>query len=198
LLGVIIFGLGGAIAYTMVFNRTRQGLHDLICATYVVYMPGKPIEAFPRTARIHWILSSCILVLAMVLGAIGLLIGTNLFSRTPLVSMNELRQVLQNDDRFFSVGATDSTLYSTEGAPVHLLEIQAWYRGLPSNEEQTEILNDIAEVVLLNTDNIEQYDGLRISVTSAFDLGIAKRYITHGDGQPIEVWRERVAPGASQ
>jgi uncharacterized RDD family membrane protein YckC len=51
---LIIFGLGGAIFYTMVFNRkARQGIHDLLVGTYVVHLPGKPIQAFPTTSRIH-------------------------------------------------------------------------------------------------------------------------------------------------
>lgn len=39
----------------MIFNRKgKQGIHDMLLGTYVVYLPGKPIESFPTTPRIHW------------------------------------------------------------------------------------------------------------------------------------------------
>ena len=58
ILTVIVFGLGGALVYTMIFNRgTRQGIHDLLVKTYVVNLNGPPIEAFPKSSRIHWVIS---------------------------------------------------------------------------------------------------------------------------------------------
>lgn len=52
---LLFFGLGGAILYTMIFNReARQGIHDLLVGTYVVHLPGKPIGSFPTTSRVHY------------------------------------------------------------------------------------------------------------------------------------------------
>jgi hypothetical protein len=197
LLTVIVFGFGAAILYTMVFNRARQGLHDLICGTYVVHLPGKPIETFPQTARVHWAISAVLVGLAVVLGAAARPLSSALVPRAALGPLQELYQTLNTDGRFFTVGVNDNTLYSTQGMTVHSLQVEVWYRGVPSNDERRSIINDVATVVLQNAGNIGQYDLMRISVTSAYDLGIAAGHLTFSDSQPIEVWRERVGPAGS-
>ena len=55
-------------------------------------------------------------------------------------------------------------------------------------------MNEIASVVLSSGIDLDQYDGLRIGITSAFDLGIASGSETSGDAQPLAVWRQRAAP----
>jgi uncharacterized RDD family membrane protein YckC len=199
LLTVFVFGVGAAIFYTMVFNRrTRQGLHDLVCGTYVVQLTGKPIEAFPQTARIHWVISGVLVALAVVIATVTSVIGSSFVSGTVLAPRYELYQTLQADRRFFTGSVNDNTLYSSQGKTIHWLQVQVWCKGVPSNEERTKIMNDIAKVVLDHADNVDQYDFLGISVTSAYDLGIATGHITFNDDQPIEVWRERATASGSQ
>lgn len=199
LLIIIVFGVGAAILYTMVFNRrTRQGLHDLVCGTYVVHLTGKPIETFPQTAKIHRVVAGALVVFAVVVATVASFIGSYIVSVTMLASIYELYQTLQTDSRFFTVSVNDNTLFSSQGTTVHSLQIQVWYKGVPSNEERVKVMNDIARIALDNADDIEQYDLLRISVTSAYDLGVATGNITFGDSQPIEVWRERVSTADSR
>ncbi len=67
LFGIIVFGVGAAIVYTMIFNRgSRQGIHDLICKTYVVHLKAEGIEAFPVTARKHWIVSAVLVAISVI------------------------------------------------------------------------------------------------------------------------------------
>ena len=50
---VVVFGLGGALAYLYAFNRrTRQTLHDLVTGTYVLEAGG-PAEIDERIWRPH-------------------------------------------------------------------------------------------------------------------------------------------------
>jgi uncharacterized RDD family membrane protein YckC len=199
LLTVVIFGFGAAILYTMVFNRrARQGLHDLVCGTYVVHLTGKPIETFPQTAKIHWVISGVLLVLAVVLATVGSFIGSSIIMGTALAPVYKLYQILQTDSRFFTVSVNDDTHYSSQGPALHSLQVQVWYKGVPSDNERTKVMNDIATTVLDNADNINQYDLLRISITSAYDLGIATGHLTYGDGESIETWRERVSSSDTQ
>jgi uncharacterized RDD family membrane protein YckC len=198
LVAVIVFGVGSAIFYTMIFNRrARQGLHDLACGTYVVRLMGgkPPIESFPKTARVHLMVSGALIVLAMIGTAIAGLVGQSFVANIPLAPIYVLYQTLQTDSRFFTVSVHDNTLYSSQGKTSHILQIQVWYKGVPSNEERARVINDIARVTLANTENISRYDLLRIDVTSAFDLGFATGHISIGDGQPIEVWQQRVMTG---
>jgi uncharacterized RDD family membrane protein YckC len=192
LLTIIIFGLGTAIFYTMVFNsKTRQGIHDLLCKTIVVHLPGKPIEKFPQSAKIHWIISGVLVALSALMPIGGRFISSAIISRTSLTQVNSLYQILQSDKRFFSASVNIGTLHSSQGKITHMLQIQVWYKGVPSNDERTNLLNDIAKIALANAENIDQYDLLRITVTSSYDLGIASGNISYGDGEPIQVWRQR-------
>lgn len=90
-LSVLIFGLGGAILYTMIFNwETRQGVHDLVVGTYVVHLAGNPTKSLPITSRKHytiaglWVGFVAIASLALILVGPSLLdlLLTNMSPRT--------------------------------------------------------------------------------------------------------------------
>jgi hypothetical protein len=183
----------------MVFNRrARQGLHDMICGTYVVHLAGKPIETFPQTAKIHWVISGMLIALAAVFATVASVMGPYLVSRTALAPIHGLYQTLEADSRFLTVSVNEHTLYSSQGPTIHSLQVQVWYKGVPSNEERAAVINGIAKVVLDKADNIDKYDLLDISVASGYDLGIASGHTTFGDAEPIEVWRERVSASHPQ
>lgn len=194
IVAVTIFGVGGAVLYTMVFNRrTRQGLHDLICGTYVLHLTGEPIEVLPRTARVHLVICGVLTVLVVVGATTAGRLGPRTISATRLASLSRLQQALQADTRFFGVGVTDNTLYAYQAKPVRSLQIQAWYKGVPPEGERVRIVSDVARVALANAENLNQYDVLSIGVVSAFDIGIASGYTAIGDRQPVAVWQQRVS-----
>jgi uncharacterized RDD family membrane protein YckC len=59
---LIVFGLGSVILYTFFFNRTTgQGLHDIICGTYVVSYDEEPIVFYPEIASVHKIVSAILI-----------------------------------------------------------------------------------------------------------------------------------------
>jgi uncharacterized RDD family membrane protein YckC len=198
----IVFGLGGAILYTMVFNiRTRQGLHDLACGTYVVHLSGKRIQSFPKTARVHLIISGIIAMAAVILITIGSLASSFIFSKADFSSAYKLYEKLQSDDRYFAVSVNNNTQFSTRGNGIHslkTLQIWVWYKGLPTNEEKHNIMEDISYIALDSVENIDNYDLLIITVNSGFDLGIAYGYVFFGDSEPINVWRQRIKSIKSQ
>jgi uncharacterized RDD family membrane protein YckC len=195
--GVIVFGVGGAILYTMIFNRrARQGLHDLICDTYVVRLSGEPVASFPKTGRVHWVLAGALVTLAAVAGAVGSVFAPSIVGRTGLAPLVQLSQRLKADDRFFSVGANDLTVESSQGAR-HILQVDVWYKGRASNAEADEIMKGLAKVVLESTEDVDRYDLLRFTVRSAFDLGIASSNFGRNDGEPPAVWRQRLGTGAA-
>ncbi len=69
LLGVIVFGVGGATLYLLIFNRnTRQGLHDLAVGSYVVRAGDTgPVETKPFW-KPHRVIAGSLLVLTLVGG----------------------------------------------------------------------------------------------------------------------------------
>lgn len=189
--GVILFGVGGAVLVTMVFNRrSRQGLQDMLTRTYVLHLGGQPVEALPVAARIQWVLSCAMLVLAVVVaGVSGLLVSQ---AGSPLQQVLALQKTLQQDNRFFSSSVFDQTFYESDGQTSRALRIQVWYRGVPTESQRSAVMNDVARAALTVKD-VDSYDLVRIDVTSAYDLGFATGYLTYGDGQPASTWRERVS-----
>ena len=190
---LIVFGLGGAIVYTMVFNRkARQGLHDLLLGTYVVHLPGKTIESFPATPRIHWIVTSVWVGLAAIGSLVMMVIAPSITSKTSLASAVKLYNILRDDPRFFTVKVNDTTSYSPNGKTSHSLFITVWYKGKLAVGERKKVAESIAKTVLENAENIDDYDGLQIKVTSAYDIGIASAHLFVLFSNTIEGWHKQI------
>jgi uncharacterized RDD family membrane protein YckC len=193
-----IFGLGGAIFYTMIFNReARQGIHDLLLGTYVVHLPDKPIESFPITPRIHWMISSVWVGIIAIGTLIIAIIVPSVISRTPLAPVMSLYTILQDDPRFFTVGVNDHTFYGSNGKTNHSLIITVWYKGKLTENDRKEVIKSIAKTVIENSENINNYDGIQVKITSAYDIGIARANITLSFGDSIEGWRKQIYPNDS-
>lgn len=193
---LLIFGLGGVILYTMVFNRkTRQGIHDLLLGTYVVHLPGQPIEMFPSASPIHRIISAAWIGITAIAALALVFITPSLTSKPPFEPIMGLYQALQSDPRFFSVGVNSQTMYSSNGKTSHNLIITAWYKGRLSGVNIEEIVNDIARTALETDKNIDQYDSMQIKITSAYDIGIASAHVNKWYQQTIEGWRKEILSG---
>ena len=187
---VLVFGVGGAMVVTMLFNRrTRQGLHDILTQTYVLRIDGPPVQALPTPGRLPWVLSAAMLAFAVVLASVG----RQLVSRAvpQFQDLVTLQRRLQKDDRFFSAGVFDNTFHGSDGAKSRTLRVQVWYKGVPTEATRIKVMNEVARVAL-NMGDPEKFDLIRIEVVSAYDLGIAELRANHGDSQPVSVWKQRV------
>ena len=197
-LSLIIFGLGGAIFYTMVFNRkARQGIHDLILGTYVVHLPEKPIESFPTTPRTHWVVTSVWISIVAIGTLVMSLIAPSIISKTPLAPVMSLYNILQDDPRFFTVGVNSNTFYGSNGKTSHSLIVTVWYKGKLAESDRKEVVESIVKTVLENTENINDYDGIQVKITSAYDIGIASANLSMSFGNSIDEWRKEIYPNGS-
>lgn len=193
LLSLVIFGFGGAIIYTMVFNqKTRQGIHDLLLGTYVIHAPGKPISSLPITSRVHWIVT-WVWICIVAIGALIMVILSPSFKANPLFASSiKLYNIIQEDPRFFTVGVNDHTLLGSDGKTSHLLIIDVWSKGKPGENEYDGISKSIVKSVLESGSNLEEYDGIQVRITSAYDIGIARANITMTYSDSIEDWRNNI------
>jgi uncharacterized RDD family membrane protein YckC len=183
---IIVGGIGLALLYTMVFNRgSRQGLHDLICKTYVISLDEAPIETFPKANKIHWIISACLVGLAVIGTVASILLRSMILSAFSYEDSQGIYQVLQNDDRFFNANVTQGVHYSSHEGTSHFIKVEVWVRGLPTNEERVQLVDDIRQTILANTDNLYAYDYLTISIYSTFDLGISSGNVFFSYDYPI-------------
>ncbi|MBI3173126.1 MAG: RDD family protein [Chloroflexi bacterium] len=195
-LSLIIFGLGGAIFYTMIFNRkARQGIHDLILGTYVVHLPEKPIESFPTTPRIHWIVTSVWVGIVAIGALVMSLIASSMISKTPLAQAMSLYDILQDDPRFFTVGVNSNTFYGSNGRTSRSLIVTVWYKGRISENERQKVADSIVKIIFDNERNIgNYYDGIKVNITSAYDIGIASGNVNFWVSDSVEGWRKEIYP----
>jgi uncharacterized RDD family membrane protein YckC len=197
-LALLIYGLGGAILYTMVFNRkTRQGLHDLLLGTYVVHLDGRSIEAFPTSARIHWTVTWFWIGFVAISSLVMLLIAPTLIAKSPLASAMSIYHVLQDDPRFFGVGVNDNTVLSSNGKTSHALIITAWCKGSLEGDEKKAVVASLVKTVLDTTQNINDYDGIQIKLTSSYDIGIASWSSSMSFSDSIASWRKQIYPNGT-
>jgi hypothetical protein len=182
----------------MIFNlKARQGIHDLLLGTYVVHLPEKPIKSFPTTPRIHWLVTSAWIGLVAIGTLVMSLLAPSLISKTPLAPVMSLYNILQDDPRFFTVGVNSNTFYGSSGKTSHSLIITVWYKGKLAENDRKEVVESIVKTVLENTENIDDYDGIQVKITSAYDIGIAKANLTISFGNSIEDWRKEIYPNGS-
>jgi uncharacterized RDD family membrane protein YckC len=195
LVGIIVFGVGAAIVYTMIFNRgSRQGIHDLICETYVVHLKTEEIEAFPVAARKHWIVSGVLLVLAVIIISGMTIYEDTIISKLGISDITRAQEILDNDSRFHTVSVGQKVTHvvsniAPDGYTAHSITVEVWYKGVLLDEEYSDVMDGVAEIVLGNVDNIDQYDNLQVIVMSAYDLGIASRHKAYMEKKSIDEWR---------
>lgn len=188
---VIIFGGSLAIAYTMTFNRrARQGLHDLVCGTYVVFLPGKPTRAFPKTARIHLVVSAALLSIAIIAYSMFTFLSARLFEAERIAPLKNLSQIIQRDDRFFSAYEGVRRMFSSTGPGERVLAIRVWQKGAQlSADEQKQIAKSLARKAFDYMSDLKQYDTIEIQMTSSYDLGIAGGFVNSVSKGSVKDWQ---------
>jgi uncharacterized RDD family membrane protein YckC len=200
LVGIIVFGLGVSIIYTILFNRSsRQGMHDLICKTYVVHLKSDPWyrDSFPQSSRKHWVVSGIIVALAVVISTFGIFFSDIVISKTNLSDITNVQDILNNDNRYHTASVSiHNTTYTSNtfsgSRTKRWIKVDAWYKGVPSEEERSALVSNIANVVLEKTNNIDNYDSLAIIISSKYDFGIAYGYINFEENHSLDKWREEI------
>jgi uncharacterized RDD family membrane protein YckC len=185
----IVLGLGGAVVLTVVFNRrTGQGLHDLLTHTYVVHRGGRPVEAMPSTRSLPWVLSGAALLVALVFTAFSGVLISGL--GVPIQDFATVQKSLMASGKFFTARVGQLTTTGSEGTS-RILQVDVWYKGLPTESERSGLITEVARQALA-LNGVNGYDGISVTVQSAYDLGFATGHLRFGDAQTVSSWRTRV------
>lgn len=171
---IIVFGLGGSILYTMVFNRkARQGIHDLVVGTYVVYLPGKPMDSMPKTARVHLTISSIWLGIVTVGTLVLVFLSNSIIAKSPFAETSRFLNTIKGNPNFFTVSVNDQMKYGLNNSKTHSLIISVWCKQKLSKETDQMIIKELAATALHNRDELSKFDYIQISLLNAFDIGLA-------------------------
>lgn len=191
--GLIVFGLGGAILYTMIFNRAAgQGVHDLLCGTHVVQPDGLPVNAFPKTPGIHRAVAAVWIGLT---AALLLFLSVESPSYVPKPSTEALRRVqhtLAADPRFFTAKTRDQTI-TPENLPAYRsLVVEVWTHDQLPEGMRWETAVHIAGLVLREVEEIDAFDQIQVKLTYGYDIGIASYSSGFWYSNPVDEWQEIV------
>lgn len=195
---VLVLGIGPALAYTMVFNRVpRQGLHDMICKTYVVRLGMDYKLSFPKTKNIHWIISSAFIFIGILIPSLvffqGSIINVESIFGIEVSPVKNLYEVYSVDNRFFSVNVTEKQYYSNQRSPARVLVIEAWHKGRVSRDQTTELIISLVDTAMNEHEGIKNVDYITVSITSAYDIGIARGYFRHSQSNTVNEWEDLLA-----
>jgi uncharacterized RDD family membrane protein YckC len=190
---VLVFGVGGALLLTMIFNRsTRQGLHDLIVGSYVLKLKGQPVVALPVAGGLPWMMASVAVAGAAVLWmASGLL--QQRFS-TELEPLQRIQSSIQQDRRFFGGGVFDRTLRMTGRKPARTLVVQAWLKGKQDDDVKRGMRDDLVRAALKHP-KIDAFDSIQIELVTAFDLFIASGRSVERHVEAVADWKAELRSG---
>jgi hypothetical protein len=192
LAATIVFGVGGATVYLFLFNRaTKQSLHDLITGTRVVSTRSMTHESKKQLPITHLAAAAAILSVAATLFAV-LQVGP-LSANPVLKRMEKVCAPFSGDSRFYTVGAMDNTLFMS-GKRIHSVQLTMWTRVPIDSKTASTLSDEIAGRVFRSGVDLHDFDYMRITLMSAYDLGIASGAMSYFHNEKIPEWQERVKP----
>ena len=205
LAAVLALGLFGALVYTMLFNRkARQGIHDLLVRTYVVYLRGTPQTAFPKTWTFHWVVVGLWMVTAVVLvsavAVAGRLTLKDAVSSRDEALMEAVGQELLQDPRVIHVFVSKGPVYMYVSRPGEFyrrqymtMRVVVWHRGPISQKDAEALAFEVARRVLEMAEQRNvSFDVLYVHIVYGFDLGVVWWRTRYYFGGPVIEWRRRL------
>ncbi len=196
---VAVFGLGGSLLHTMVFNRgTGQGVHDLICGTHVVRVRGgEPVAEYPVVWPGHLVVVAVVVVASLAIGGLSVTGQPSALSwvveEPDWTAELALHEVHASDDRCFGVGVVRNGI-SLPGKPsVTSPDITARHEGPVGETDVADLQHELAATALERYRALDRADDIGVSVEQACDVLLASGHRTASDRQKVEAWQSRMA-----
>lgn len=172
-LGLIVFGLGLSIPYLLIFNRrTRQGVHDLVAGTYVVYARGEGSVTVPGVWRGHAIFPSVVVLAVLALFAFQ-------FKWTDNAEFKQLiaiQQMVISEADAWNAKVLNGTSHSSGDVSTYL-QVIATVKEKPNDDEvQAE---SIARMIAEQFPDAVNKDALHVTISYGYDIGIARLFFNY-------------------
>jgi uncharacterized RDD family membrane protein YckC len=188
---LLFFGLGGAILFSIVLNRsTRQGIHDLIVNTYVVELKKEPVTTLPSTSQ------KLILASFSWIGLVGILSILNfIFFPAPInhESFNTLESNLTKDPRVLTIKATRNPVYYLDKSKNNNLIVEIWTKGNLTEKDREDLIFSSATTTFESIRNMNDFDNLVIKITSGYDIWVSRYIWSFPLSNSIQGWRELIS-----
>jgi uncharacterized RDD family membrane protein YckC len=190
LLAILVFGVGGATLYLLIFNRnTRQGLHDLAAGTYVVEARQTgPVEA-NGIWKFHWIILGS---LALVLTPAAAILGKKFTESGVFPQLLQDVRLIEIMDGAQRAGAQDAHRINV-GSSDRERTLVITIFVTPDSPDGQAFADQIAKTILENDRTSEQYARLNIVIMHGYDLGFASGWRSNSFSLTPAEWNQRIA-----
>jgi uncharacterized RDD family membrane protein YckC len=191
LVSFLVFGVGVSIVYLLLFNRrTRQSLHDLAVAAYVVSnRAGDSVGESGRIWPAHFGAVGLILTAALVLPYVT----QRLASSLPFVGLLSVQQALEQDPdvRHATAAIGVSKFFGKNQGPTttHLFSSNIVLSRRVTDFDS--LANRLARIILDRAPSAEQEDKIAIFIRYGYDIGIASAWRSQIFVFSPEQWRKR-------
>lgn len=189
LVSVLIFGVGGATLYLVLFNRhTRQGIHDLAVGSYVADADALGALKVQPVWKMHWVILGSLLIVVFV--ATGIL-GNKLEKWGPFPQLLDDVRLVEGMDGVQTAGVQDLNWSNWgSGAKKKILVINVSWVGKSADEEG--FADQVARLILQHDSTVPQHDLLRVVIIRGYDLGIAHAQVSHPYEHTPAEWNTRL------
>lgn len=212
---VIVFGVGGASLYLVVFNRhTRQGLHDLAVGSYVADAHEDGALRIEKIWHFHWVILAAVLLVGFV--STGVL-SNKLAQWGPFPQLLEDVRVVEGIEGVQVAGVQDLDTRNFDGGrKKKTLIITIYWAGKSSSglslwgsrlqnvkeswAEKQPVADSVARLVIEHDPTVKKHDSLKVVVIRGYNIGIAHAQISYFYEHTPAEWNTRLfgaAPAGS-
>jgi len=181
---LLVFGLGGGIAYLYVFNRrTRQSLHDLLTDAVVVRASTIAVPDVRPVWRGH-VASMAALLVAMAGGSVILYARMD---GSEMQALSLVRQRISGMPAVRAAGVVKGVFVTSGAERKRVMTINVLVRT--GSLDDSARARAIAAVALAADPSAQAADKLSVTLTHGYDIGIASQSQSRTfEGSPVE-WR---------
>lgn len=182
---LVVFGLGGAIAYLCVFNRpTRQSVHDLLVGALVL---RSPTASLPPPAPV-WRGHLAIVAAWCVLATGGLAYTQARFGQTFLQPLLEVQRQVSRLPGIRTAGVLEGSTVVNQDERTRFLTVTV--AGSSEPETQGRLARDIARIVLAAYPRAQQFDRVSVVFVAGYDIGIASLWRNRTFSESPAAWQK--------
>jgi uncharacterized RDD family membrane protein YckC len=186
---LLIFGLGGATLYLLLFNRhTRQGLHDIAAGAYLADVDKSgPVQVKPIW-KMHWVILGFLVAIVAVGGT---MLGNRVAKSGSFPQMLEDVRLLEGMQGVQAAGVQDlNWINYGSGARQTILVVNVYSSGKPGDEEA--FADNVVKLMMDHDPGAKDHDLLRVNISRGYDLGIAHAQVSQSYVHSPAEWNVRL------